>query len=158
MDLLTDLEFLRQDNVNLFKEVQSLRQQSNLLRERSEELERRLREYNTISKPGEEKKRVVCFLIICLYHPQILMNTLKEHPRFQGKTSDFAISCIRLSYRYQVSTSLNDGGPSAPILRLNTNVKKKIFLVARLSAYTRVSLMNPKLLLEAPSFKALTYP
>lgn len=44
MDVLDDLEFLRQDNANLLKEIQSLRLHTTLLRERSQQLEQRLRE------------------------------------------------------------------------------------------------------------------
>lgn len=44
MDLAHDIHFLRQDNANLLKEVMSLRQQSTLLRNRSDELERKLRD------------------------------------------------------------------------------------------------------------------
>ncbi|GJJ11868.1 hypothetical protein Clacol_006106 [Clathrus columnatus] len=60
MDLLTDLEFLRQDNTTLLKEVQTLRQQSDLLRERSEELERRLRGHpvQNVSNAEQEKVRI----------------------------------------------------------------------------------------------------
>ena len=43
MDVLNDIHFLRQDNANLLKEVMSLRQQSALLRNRSDDLERKLR-------------------------------------------------------------------------------------------------------------------
>ncbi|KAF8589677.1 hypothetical protein K439DRAFT_1612481 [Ramaria rubella] len=42
---INDLEFLRQDNTNLLKEVNSLRSQSTLLRNRSDELERKLRDF-----------------------------------------------------------------------------------------------------------------
>ncbi|KAF8507998.1 hypothetical protein JB92DRAFT_3145184 [Gautieria morchelliformis] len=44
MELVNDIHFLRQDNANLLKEVMSLRQQSTLLRDRSGELERKLRD------------------------------------------------------------------------------------------------------------------
>jgi chaperonin cofactor prefoldin len=44
MELVNDIRFLRQDNEFLLKEVMSLREQSTLLRDRSDELERKLRE------------------------------------------------------------------------------------------------------------------
>lgn len=55
MDVLNNLDFLRQDNANLLKEIQSLRLHSTLLRERSQELERKLREAS-----GEKDPKAVC--------------------------------------------------------------------------------------------------
>jgi len=45
MDVLSDIDFLRRDNANLLKEVQSLRLQSSLLRERNNGLERNIQEH-----------------------------------------------------------------------------------------------------------------
>ncbi|KAF8528175.1 hypothetical protein BU17DRAFT_61472 [Hysterangium stoloniferum] len=44
MEVLNDVQFLRRDNANLLQEVKSLRSQSALLRSRSDELEKKLRE------------------------------------------------------------------------------------------------------------------
>ncbi|KIJ24599.1 hypothetical protein M422DRAFT_274576 [Sphaerobolus stellatus SS14] len=57
MDVLSDLEFFRQDNANLLKEVQSLRSQAALLRERTQELERNLRERVDDKKPEKANVR-----------------------------------------------------------------------------------------------------
>jgi hypothetical protein len=44
MELVDDVQFLRDDRANLLSEVKSLRVQSDLLRERNNELERKLRD------------------------------------------------------------------------------------------------------------------
>ena len=86
MELVDDIHFLRQDNANLLKEVMSLRQQSTLLRDRSDELERKLR--GCVDSGAQQ----VCQCVPLLLFHVIKHSKMQRHPRVRRGTRETSVS------------------------------------------------------------------